>query len=87
MSSSSFNDAIDELFEIGFGVEGAVPDLELGVHSYITPALEGGEWCQKIVLIAYFQYKKYAYIGGEGVKIPPNCAYVVYDWYLKCAVV
>ena len=29
MSSSSFNDAIDELFEIGFGVEGAVPDLEL----------------------------------------------------------
>ena len=29
MSSSSFNDAIDELFEIGFGVEGVVPDLEL----------------------------------------------------------
>ena len=35
MSSSSFNDAIDELFEIGFGVEGAVPDLELAEGPFI----------------------------------------------------
>ena len=36
-----------------------------------------------MVLIAYFQYIKYAYIGGEGVKKAPNCAYVIYEWYLR----
>jgi hypothetical protein len=33
-------------------------------------------------IFAYFQNIKYAYIGGEGVKKAPNCAYVIYEWYL-----
>ena len=42
---------------------------------------------QKIVLISYFQYIKHAYMGGGGKKAP-NCAYVIFEWYLEdCLVV
>ena len=65
-----------------------LPIVQLCVESskgpfiYYVSTWRGGGG-QKIIHIAYFQNIKYAYIGGEGVKKAPNCAYVIYEWYLK----
>jgi hypothetical protein len=35
-----------------------------------------------MAIFAYFQYIKYAYIEGKGAPKAPNCAHVIYEWYL-----
>ena len=35
-----------------------------------------------MIVFSYFQYIKYAYIREEEVQKAPNCAYVIYEWYL-----
>ena len=54
----------------------------IGTIHILRKHLKGG---QKIVLIADFQYIKCAYIGGEGVKKAPNCAYVTYECTCACS--